>query len=138
MSAEQNIQAVQAAYAAFGRGDIPGVLAQLDESIEWVTPETPGLPESGTRRGHQGVLEFFRNVNECWEFLTFEPREFIAGGDSLAVEGHYRAKARNTGVIVDCDWVMIWKFRNGKCIHFQEYTDTAALAHALTAQAAGA
>jgi ketosteroid isomerase-like protein len=33
---------------------------------------------------------------------------------------------------------MVWRFRNGKCTHFQEYTDTAALSNALTARAAGA
>jgi ketosteroid isomerase-like protein len=43
MSAEQNIKTAQAGYAAFQRGDIPGVLGQLDEAIEWVTPETVGM-----------------------------------------------------------------------------------------------
>jgi ketosteroid isomerase-like protein len=34
--------------------------------------------------------------------------------------------------------VMVWHFRNGKCVRFQEYTDTAVLAKALTGMAAGA
>ena len=138
MSAEQNIKAAQEGYAAFGRGDIQGILAQLDENIEWVSPEMPGVSGSGTKRGHQGVLEFFQSVSENWEFQAFEPRDFIASGDSVAAVGHYRAKARKTGIVAECDWVMVWKFRNGKCLHFQEFTDTATLAHALTAKAAGA
>ena len=35
-----------------------------------------------------------------------------------------------------CDWCMIWKIRDGKVTHFQEYTDTAILLSALTAAAA--
>jgi uncharacterized protein len=138
MSTEQNIKAAQAGYAAFGRGDMQGVLAQLDENIEWVTPQMAGMPGSGTKNGHAGVLEFFQAVQECWEFQAFEPREFIASGDLLAVQGYYRAKGRKTGVVAESDWVMVWRFRNGKCTHFQEYTDTAALAKALTPMAAGA
>ncbi len=131
MSTEQNIRAAQAGYAAFARGDIDGVLAQLDENVEWVTPEIAGMPGSGTKHGHTGVLEFFKAVKECWDFQIFEPREYVASGDLLAVEGYYKAQARKTGLIAESGWVMLWRFRNGKCVHFQEYTDTAALSKAL-------
>ncbi len=138
MSTEQNIKIAQEGYAAFGRGDIPGILAVLDKEIEWVTPELPGLTGSGTKHGHQGVLEFFQSVSETWEFEAFEPREFIGSGDSLAVRGYYRAKSRKTGVRAESDWVMVWHFRDGKCLRFQEYTDTRVLAGALSGRAATA
>jgi ketosteroid isomerase-like protein len=138
MSAEQNIEAAKAGYAAFGRGDMQGVLASLDENVEWITPEMPGMPASGTRHGHAAVLDFFRVVNECWEFEAFEPREFIASGDLLAVQGWYRARGRKTNIVAESPWVMVWRFRDGKCTHFQEYTDTAVLTKALTGQAAAA
>ena len=135
---EQNIKAAREGYAAFQRGDMQGVLAQLDENVEWVTPQMAAMPGSGTKHGHQGVLEFFQAVSECWDFQAFEPREFIASGDLLAVQGYYRATARKTGLMVESEWVMVWRFRNGKCVHFQEFTDTATLAGALTGRAAAA
>jgi hypothetical protein len=138
MSVEQNIKAAQQGYAAFQRGDMPGVLAQLDESIEWKTPEIAAMPGTGTKHGHAGVLEFLKSVNDCWEFEAFEPREYIASGDLLAVQGYYRCKARKTGLTAESDWVMVWRFRDGKCTYFQEYTDTAAATRALTGQAAAA
>jgi len=138
MSEERNIQTAKDGYAAFSRGDMAGILAQLDENIEWIAPEVPGMTAGGKKHGHEGVLDFFHAVNECWEFQAFEPREFIAKGDVLVVEGYYRAKARKTGLVAESHWVMIWRFRNGKCAHFQEYTDTAALAKALTGQASAA
>jgi len=138
MSAEQNIQSAKAGYAAFGRGDMQGVLAQLDENVEWVTPELAAMPGSGVKHGHAGVVEFFQAVAECWQFEVFEPRDFVANGDILAVVGYYRAKARKTGIVAESPWVMVWRFQNGKCVHFQEYTDTAALHQALTGMAASA
>jgi len=136
MSIEANTNAARAGYAAFGRGDMQGVLAQLDEAIEWVTPLVEGQAGSGTKHGHAGVLEFFQAVAASWEFEAFEPREYIASGDLLAVVGYYRAKSRKTGRVAESPWVMVWRFRNGKCIHFQEYTDTAALTKALAGSAA--
>jgi len=138
MSSEQNIKAAQSGYAAFGRRDIQGILALLDEHIEWVTPELPGVPASGAKRGHEAVAEFFRSLEKHWEFEAFEQREFIASGDLLAVQGYYRVKSRQTGLVAESPWVMVWRFHNGKCVHFQEYTDTAALAKALTGQAVAA
>jgi ketosteroid isomerase-like protein len=38
-----NTHTVQQIYEAFGRGDVPGILDKLDDSIEW---ETPG-PRAG-------------------------------------------------------------------------------------------
>ncbi|NJO35889.1 MAG: hypothetical protein HC869_25215, partial [Rhodospirillales bacterium] len=35
---QQNIELAKAGYAAFGRGDIPGLLSLLDAGIEWKTP----------------------------------------------------------------------------------------------------
>jgi ketosteroid isomerase-like protein len=73
----------------------------------------PEMPGSGVKRGHAGVLEFFQAVKECWEFEAFEPRDFIASGDLLAVEGYYRAKSRKTGAVAESRWVMVWRFLVG-------------------------
>lgn len=138
MSANQNIETAKAGYAAFGRNDMAGILSVLDESIEWVTPVIPGVAASGTKRGHAGVLEFFQSVKDTWDFQAFEPRDFIADGDLLAVVGYYKATSRKTGKVAESPWVMVWRFRNGKCVHFQEFTDTSVLAAALAERAVGA
>ncbi len=133
MSVEQNIKATQKTYEAYRRGDLPGVLAQFHEEVEWVTPEMAEMPGCGKKRGHAGVLEFLQATREFWEFEVFEPREYIASGDFVAVEGYSRAKARKTGLVAESLWVMVWRFRDGKCTHFREYLDTAALEKASAA-----
>lgn len=131
MSAEENIRIAQKAYADFGRGDIPAVLDAVDENVEWVTPDI-GLPPGGTYRGRAAVAQFFQQVGETWEFRAFEPREYIASGDRVAVQGSYAFTSRSTGRSASCDWVMVWKMRDGKVVQFQEYVDTAVLRDALT------
>jgi ketosteroid isomerase-like protein len=57
---QENIGIVQNGYAAFGRGDIPGLLSLLDDNVEWKTPGAADLPTAGTRRGRAEVGDFFR------------------------------------------------------------------------------
>lgn len=42
---------IRGLYAAFGRGEVPAVLAMLDEDIEWHAPAN--LPHGGDFRGRE-------------------------------------------------------------------------------------
>jgi ketosteroid isomerase-like protein len=127
---QANIEIAKNCYEAFGRGDIPALLAALAEDVEWITPGE-GIPTEGTRRSRAEVGAFFEAVGNTWSFTSFEPREYIASGDTLVVMGRYGGFAKATGKPVASDWVMVWKIRDGKVAYFREFTDTLALANAL-------
>ena len=131
MSAEENIQIAQKAYADFGRGDIAAILEVLDENVVWVAPDI-GIAPGGTYHGKAGVTQFFQQVGDTWEFQSFEPTHFVASGDQVVVLGSYAFTARSTGRSASSDWAMAWTMRDGKVVHFQEYVDTAVLRDALT------
>jgi ketosteroid isomerase-like protein len=128
MGDAQNTRVVQEAYAAFGRGDVPGILATLDDNIVWkaVYGAAPHVPTAGERRGKAAVGEFFAIVGKTMQFERFEPREFIEQGNRVAAFGYYEAKT-STGKRLDSEWVMLFTFRNGKIAEFQEFTNTAML-----------
>ena len=128
MGEAQNTRLVQEAYAAFGRNDVPGILATLDDNVVWkaVHGASPQVPTAGERRGKLAVTEFFKILGESLQFERFEPREFIAQGDRVAVLGSYAART-STGKRIDSEWVMLFGFRNGKIAEFQEFTNTAML-----------
>jgi ketosteroid isomerase-like protein len=128
MSEAQNTRVVQDAYAAFGRGDVPAILATLDESVLWkaVYGASPQVPTAGERRGKAAVGEFFKVLAQSFQFDRFEPREFIAQGERVAVLGSYAART-STNKRVDSEWVMLFTVRNGKIAEFQEFTNTAML-----------
>ena len=128
MGAGQHTSVVQEAYAAFGRGDVPGILATLDDHIVWkaVHGAAPHVPTAGERRGKPAVSEFFRILGESFQFERFEPREFIEQGDRVAVLGFYTART-STGKRIESEWVMVFTFRNERIAEFQEFTNTAML-----------
>lgn len=137
MGAQENLQIIKEGYAAYGRGDMAGLLDKFSQDIEWQIPGT-GLPLAGTYRGHAGVTNFFQKLAQEAEVLDFQPREFIAEGDRVIVLGTERTKIRATNRTVDLDWIMSFTMRNGKVVSFREYTDTKVLADAYESSAAAA
>jgi ketosteroid isomerase-like protein len=135
MGEQQNVKVVQGAYAAYGRGDIPALLENLSENVEWILPGEGLIPQAGVYEGHDGVARFFQTLSETTEFSAFDPREFVAQGDRVIVLGSYRGGVKATGRWFESDWAMSFLLRDGKIIKFQEYTDTAAIAPAYAASA---
>src|SRR4051812_22688746 len=116
MIQQDNVHAVQAIFAAFGQGDIPAVLAALSEDVEWEISAPPAAPYGGLRRGRQQVRESFQQLGATMEFEAFEPREFIAQGDTVVVLGRERVRARSTGKSAENPWAMAFTLREGQVI----------------------
>src|SRR5688572_26123270 len=116
MSESRNVQIVKDAYAAFQRGDVGAIVAQMDDNVEWhagIGAEGV-VPQAGMRKGRAGVAQFFAQVAGSTEFTRFEPREFIAQGDQVVAIGDYAANVKTTGRSVASGWVMVFTLRDGK------------------------
>ena len=137
MQEAQHVAVVKEAYEAFGRGDIPALIERLDDSIVWkgVYGAGPHVPTSGERRGKNQVAEFFKQVAATVNFSSFEPKEFIATGDKVVALGHYTATTTPVGRKFDSDFAMVFTFRNGKIVEFQEFMNSAAIDAAYTVAA---
>jgi uncharacterized protein len=127
MLVQQNVQIVKDGFAAFGRGDMQGLLALFAEDIEWIVPGE-GLPFSGTYRGLAEVADFFQKISEMLDISLLEPREFVAEGDRVLVVGFERETVKATNRTFENNWVFAFTFRNGKVTNVREYFDTLALA----------
>lgn len=131
MSEQQNLEIVRRGYDAFGRGDLDTLLSLFDENIEWFSPGPADLPTAGTRRGRQQVADFFKILDELFEFQRFEPKTFIAQEDCVVVLGEDTARIKATSKVLDSEWAHVFSLREGKITSFHEYLDTAALVEEL-------
>ena len=121
-----NITLVQGLYAAFGRGDVAGILVGLTPDIDWQTLGPPkDYPTFGQRKGKAAVQEFFAQVATTEEFSEFSPREFYAADDKVFALGSYAGKITKTGKTFACEWTHVFTIAGGKVDKFREYTDTA-------------
>jgi ketosteroid isomerase-like protein len=139
MSEQSNVEVVRSMYEAFGRGDIPAVLASIDDAMVFTVFGASSVPMAGTRRGVTGMEQFFAELANTIEFSSFDAHDYIAQGDRVVALVHYAGKNKNTGRPFDAESAMVWTIRNGKAVNFLEYTDTDQLARAgQTAGASGA
>ena len=123
----ENISLVQQIYGAFAKGDVPAILAQCDPQIEWISGGShDDFPTLGRRQGIEGAASFFKDVATHDEFTSFEPKRFVAMGDTVVVFGHYGITVKATGKHFESDWAHVFTIRDRKGIRFQELTDTAA------------
>jgi len=126
---------VQSLYAAFGRGDIPFILAHADASIDWHSNDSAAVvPWGGARKGHADVQKFFDILAANLDFEVFEPRRFAADGGLVFVQGRTVAKVKSTGRRFDMEWVHLFTIEGGKVKRFEEFYDTAGIAPALSAR----
>jgi ketosteroid isomerase-like protein len=133
MSEQENVDVVRTGYEAFGRGDIIGLLAQLDPHVEWLTPGPADLPTAGQRRGHDAVGEFFQTLSGLLDVERFEPKQFVAQGDMVIVIGDDTSRVKATGTRLEFRFVHAFTVRNGKVVRFEEFLDVSPLVAELRA-----
>lgn len=123
-----NVPAVQSLYAAFARGDLPGVLALVADDVDWgFNGGRPDLvPYHRPVRGKAELAGFFAALAEQVEFQDFTPGVVVDGGAHVVVEVHLRFALKATGRVVDQSQLHWWTFDpSGRVIRLVHYEDTA-------------
>jgi ketosteroid isomerase-like protein len=126
-----NVDIARSSYEAFGRGDLDGALAMMDDDIEW--HQAQGLPHGGVYKGLSNVRAaiFDPLDEEWWDEFTAEPDEFLDAGSEIVVLGRYRGVAKQTGRALDVPFVHVWSVEAGKAVRFRQFLDTAGWVAAL-------
>jgi uncharacterized protein len=127
---KNHIATVTNIYEAFGKGNIPAIIDQLADNIQWEqwgdnSAQQAGVPWMLARTGKEGAFEFFKALGELritdFRILSIMSNEnqaaaeIIIEADVLATGGHFRDEE-----------IHLWTFdEQGKVIRFRHYNDTA-------------
>ena len=116
---QENVDAVEAAFAAFERGNTDAVLQLCAEDIVITQPqELPGA--SRQQYGHSGVLEAFSIWPEQWDEYRIEAPQLVADpGDCVVVKARQRGRGKQSGVEIDMELAFLFKLRRGKIAEWQ-------------------
>jgi ketosteroid isomerase-like protein len=126
MGTEENTQIAQDVFAAIGRGDLPGLLTLLDETVEWEVPGQWAL--AGTYRGHAGLTDFFERSSGILSFSYPEPLDFVGQADRVLAIGYATGTFKATNRPFVDKFVITLTFKHGKVTQVHEYIDTLAIA----------
>jgi ketosteroid isomerase-like protein len=126
-----NTTTVQELYAAFGRGDVPAILAKLADDVVWESEGPAIISFSGIRRGKAEAKGFFDALGADHTSPQLAITEYVASGDIVMTIGRYTATMKATGKKFDTPIAHYWKFRDGKIVRYIGFANTAAAVEAL-------
>jgi uncharacterized protein len=116
-----NKELIEGLYAKFGKGDIPGILEALDDSVQWSSPTT--LPQGGEFKGKEGVLEFFQGIGAKWSPLSVEVEAVNDLGSDTVVGVIHGSGSLSGGGPGEYGAAHVFTVRGGKITRFREFTD---------------
>ena len=124
-----NVQIAKDIYAAFGRGDIPTVMAMFHPDIRWREAEGhPYQPDGVEWVGPQAILDkLFMRIGAEWEGFTINVGTIHDAGEHVVMEGRNTGVYEPSGKSLDAQVCHVLRFRDGKLLSFQQYVDTGQL-----------
>lgn len=129
---EANVQLLRDGYERWNGSKAESVahwMGMIDENIRWCSLGAGAAGSEFTKEccSKADVAQYFAQLGEQWELVSYAADEFIAQGDRVVMIGSCAWRHRGTGKVARTPKVDVFRFRNGKVIDFMEYYDTAAV-----------
>src|SRR5512133_758206 len=113
----ENVEIVRRGYAAFERGDLESMLADVAPGLVAYRAE----PEGATFHGPDGLLEAIADWTEGFDEFRASADGFIDAGDRVVARMHQRARGQASGVEVEADFWCVHTLKDGKQVRYEIY-----------------
>jgi ketosteroid isomerase-like protein len=117
---QERVELVQRGLVTLAKGEM--LWDTLDEDVEIRDHDI--LDQQGYN-GHAGFAQWLEDWGLAWSEYTFEPEDFIDGGDVVVAVIHLTAKGRSSGIEIDRRDAIVYAFRDGKIATIDYYNDKA-------------
>ncbi len=122
---EMQIEAVQRLYAAYGRGDLDAVLAEVADDVDWAAEAaSTSVPWYGPHRGKADVARFFASIGSNVEVTEFAPVTFTANSNDVIAVVRWAYTVKRTGKQAAMTMQHWFRFADGKIVLFRGAEDT--------------
>jgi len=127
MLEQRNIEAVQRMYAAFGGGDLPGILELVADDVSWVVNSQAAgtIPWYLRIHGKKDVAKFFAGLAESVEYTRFEPQAFAATGDVVYCTVSFDMTVKRNRQTMSSLMFHRFTFKSGRVVEVLTGEDTA-------------
>jgi ketosteroid isomerase-like protein len=119
------IEAIHSLYAAFGRGDVEAILADLADDVDWAAEAaSTSVPWYGNYRGKGEVPRFFKEIGSSIEVTEFTPLSFTSNETDVVATVRWAYTVKATGKRAAMYMQHWWRFADGKIVFFRGSEDT--------------
>jgi ketosteroid isomerase-like protein len=119
---EENVELIRRSYAAFNRGDIDDIVANVGSGLRVCPPAgvIPGV--MGVYRGPEGFKQWSGAFWGEFDDARIEVHEFVDAGDQVLATLTVRGRGKQSGA--ESRWTLweLWTVRDGKLVHGQAIT----------------
>jgi ketosteroid isomerase-like protein len=119
-----NAEAVGRYFEALRRVDFDAAVAEWQPECEWF-PDTPGLIEDASYRGHAGLRRYFAMIAEIFDGVRVDLTELREIGDRVVALGSITVHSRASGVALDEQLGIVFEMQGGKIARARSYRDRA-------------
>jgi ketosteroid isomerase-like protein len=95
------ISKVKELYAAFGRGEVATIVANVAHDVSWEFEASPELLSSGIRRSPKEVAEYFAAIASQSVDQQLQMTDFFSSDDAVVVFGRFQGTIVPYGIRVD-------------------------------------
>jgi ketosteroid isomerase-like protein len=121
---QENVHAFKRGLEAGNRGDVETLQEVLDPEVAWHSALHALMGgEATVYRGHDGVRELFRDLNEAFGEMHIEISEIRDLGERLVAIGRTRVRGKASGADVESPIAFVTEVKNGKTISIRGYLD---------------
>jgi ketosteroid isomerase-like protein len=108
----EDIEIVRTMYAAFAARDVEGILVHAAPDCELRLDGTARqVSRTEPYRGHDGVRQYFRDVELLWDQLSLHGDDIRTVPGSVIVMGHVQGRLRGEPIHRRVMWT--WRLRDG-------------------------
>ena len=108
---------IRALFSAFGRRDLQAALELVAPDLEfWPTGTQKRIARDAPYVGHEGLREYFSDVEAAWYDLEIEPESLRAVAGGVAVFGHVSGRPVG-GEPMHAQAFWVFRLRDGLVVH---------------------
>jgi ketosteroid isomerase-like protein len=124
-TADPKVESVGRLYAAYGRGDVDAVLAELADDVDWAAEAaSTSVPWYGAYRGRAEVPGFFAAIASNVEVTDFVLVSVTSNETDVVATVRWAYTVRATGRSAAMYMQHWWRFADGKAVFFRGSEDT--------------
>ena len=125
INVDSKVEAVQRLYAAYGRGDVNALLADLADDVDWAA-EAAGdaVPWWGSYRGKAEVPAFFEAIGAHVDVTEFDVLSITSNDANVVSTVHWTFTVKATGKTASMYMQHWWQFTNNKIVFFRGSEDS--------------
>jgi ketosteroid isomerase-like protein len=121
---EENVETFKRAVEAYNRRDIDALLEEMDPEVEWLAAvQTLFEGEARVYRGHAGIRQWVRDIDEALADIRLEFFEIRDLGDRLVASGRFSARGSASGAEAESPFGCLVDSKNGKTTRVQTFLD---------------